>query len=110
MGSRTLSTQELFILLAILRLGDDAYGVSIAAAVAEARGKAPSIPAIYIAIDRLEDEGLVKSEMGEPESTRGGRAKRFVRLTPKGVRAVREARQALTRLWSNIPALADDGG
>jgi PadR family transcriptional regulator, regulatory protein PadR len=109
MGNRTLSTQELFILLAILQLGDDAYGVSIANAVAEARGKAPSIPAIYIAIDRLEDDGLVKSEVGEPEAMRGGRAKRYVRLTPKGIRAVRDARQALTRLWSNIPALADDG-
>ena len=78
-----LNTFDLLILLAALRLRDEAYGVPIAEMVGKAREKPASIAAIYAALDRLEERGLVASELGEPSPTRGGRAKRYVRVTPK---------------------------
>src|SRR5262245_23957487 len=99
MASDVLNTFDLLILLAVLRLRDEAYGVRIAELVGEAREKPASIAAVYTAIDRLEERGLVVSEIGEPSPTRGGRAKRYVRVTPDGVRAVNATRRALTQMW-----------
>jgi DNA-binding PadR family transcriptional regulator len=57
---------------------------------------------LYVTLDRLERKGLILSHAGEPEPGRGGRPKRFVRITPKGVRAVREVREAMLSLWAGI--------
>lgn len=104
MASDALSTLELLVLLAVLRLDDTAYGVSIADEVATARGRQVSMAAIYNALERLEDRGLVIGELGAPTAERGGRAKRFVRVTPQGLAAVKTTRTALMRMW-DIPAL-----
>jgi PadR family transcriptional regulator, regulatory protein PadR len=106
---RTLLTDfELMLVLAVLRLGDDAYGVSIAREIESVAGRLVLLGAVYATLDRLEKAGLVKSQLGEPTPERGGRAKKYFRVTREGVRGVRETRRALTALWTNVPGL--EGG
>ena len=62
-------------------------------------------PAVYAALERLEEKGFVTSGVGEPTPQRGGRAKRYFRLTGKGLRQVRETQRTLIKLWQGIPAL-----
>ena len=99
---------ELMVLLAILQAGDNAYGVPIAREIEETTGKEIALGSIYAALERLEDKGLVTSSMGDPTPERGGRAKRYFRVTGKGVREAREAQRTLKKLWSGLPQL--EGG
>ncbi len=100
-----LTDFELMILLAVLRLGDEAYGVPIAREIETTGGRSVVLGAVYAALDRLEVNGLVASAVGDPTPARGGRAKKFFRVTPAGLRAVRQTQQALTSLWTGIPQL-----
>jgi PadR family transcriptional regulator PadR len=95
------------VLLAILRVGERAYGVPIAAEIEETGGRSVARAIVYAALDRLEERGLVGSHMGDPTPERGGRAKRFFRVTAKGVRAVRNTQRALTALWRGLPQLKE---
>ena len=96
------------ILLAVLRLGDEAYGVPIAQELESTGGRSAVLSAVYAALDRLEGNGLVSSALGDPTPARGGRAKRFFRITPAGLKAVKQTRRALTQLWTGVPQL--EGG
>jgi PadR family transcriptional regulator len=96
---------EFLVLLAVMRLGDDAYGVPIARAIEETSGRDVALGSIYFALQRLEAKGLVSSELGEPTAERGGRAKRYFRVTARGLREARAARRALTKLWQGLPQL-----
>jgi PadR family transcriptional regulator PadR len=107
MARRHLTDFELMILLAILRIGEDAYGVPIAREIEETGRRKVLVAAIYAALDRLEENGLVASSYGDPTPERGGRAKRFFTVTAKGLKAVRETQRAFTALWSGIPQLKD---
>ncbi len=105
MARRLLTDFELMILLAILRVGDDAYGVRIARELEETAGRSAQLAAIYAALDRMESRGLVGSTLGDPTPERGGRAKRLFRVTPKGLAHTKDTQQALTALWRNLPQL-----
>ena len=106
MAHRELLTDfELMILLAILRVGDGAYGVPIAREIEETGGRPVALASVYTALGRLQHRGLVASTTGEPTSERGGRSKRFFTLTARGLRAVRATRRALTALWTGLPEL-----
>src|SRR5215475_2514981 len=94
---------ELLVLLALIRLGDEAYGVPIAETIAMSSGREVAQGSVYITLERLEHKGLVRSRMGEPTAARGGRAKTYFRITAKGLREVRQAQQTLTTLWSGVP-------
>jgi DNA-binding PadR family transcriptional regulator len=107
MGRDLLTDFELMILLAILRVGDEAYGVQIAREIETTGGRRVLLGAVYAALERLERNGLVASTMGEPTRERGGRAKRFFRVTARGLRAVRTTQQALVALWSGLPQLKE---
>ena len=97
---------EQLVLTAILTQGDDAYGVSIHAKVAElARPKAVSLGAVYVTLDRLEDKGMVKSWLSDPTGQRGGRAKRCYRLQALGERALEESAVTAKRIWDGIVAV-----
>jgi PadR family transcriptional regulator PadR len=96
---------ELLVLLALIRLGDDAYGVPIADAIESSSGRDVAIGSVYITLDRLESKGLVSSRLGEPTAARGGRAKTYFRITAKGLREVRQARRTLMTLWQGVPQL-----
>ena len=105
MDRRHLTDFELMILLAILRIGEEAYGVPIAREIEETGRRRVLVAAIYAALDRLEDNGLVTSSFGDPTPERGGRSKRVFKVTAKGLKAVKETQRAFTALWSGIPQL-----
>lgn len=109
MSTRThIGDFELMVLLALLRLGDSAYGVPISREIEQQCGREVALGSVYATLERLEGKGLVSSNLGEPTPERGGRAKRYFRVTRKGLREVRETRQALIRLWNGLPEL--EGG
>ena len=106
MTRRLLTDFEIMILLAIMRVGDDAYGVTIAREIEQTAGRTVQLPAVYVALDRLEKQGLVRSWVGEATPQRGGRAKKHFGLTPAGVGSVQDTRDALTALWTEVPELS----
>lgn len=91
------------LLLAVIHLGDEAYGVPISRELEKHRGKNVSLGSVYAALERLEGKGLVVSSLGDPTPERGGKAKRFFRITKEGLRQVQETRRVLTGLWQAIP-------
>src|SRR5688500_17248643 len=93
---------EQLILLAILRLRDDAYGVTIRAELADRTGRTVAPGALYTALDRLESKGLITSRMSDPTPQRGGRAKRQVTVTTAGMKALTRAVQAYERLLEGL--------
>jgi len=108
MPRHLLTDFELMILLAVLRLGDEAYGVRIARDIEATTARRVLLGAAYAALERLETNGLVASTIGSATAERGGRAKRFFRVTPRGLRAVKDTRQALTAMWRDIPQLKEN--
>jgi PadR family transcriptional regulator PadR len=103
-----LGNFELMILLAIMRIGDEAYGVPISDEIAANTGRTVVLGSVYAALERLERRGVVTSLLGEPRAERGGRAPRYFRITASGLREVRTAHKALTTLWRGLPQL--EGG
>jgi PadR family transcriptional regulator PadR len=100
-----LTDFELMLLLAILRVGDEAYGVPLAREIETFGERTVGLGTVYAALDRLEGNGLVSSSLGDPTPERGGRAKRYFRVTPAGLKAVKQTRRVLTRLWAGVPGL-----
>ena len=102
MGRNFLGEFEQIVLLAMARAGDDAYAVSIHDEILQTTGRSVSIPAVYVTLSRLEKKGLVTSWMGEPSPTRGGRAKRYFKLSDKGRAALETSRTVLDQLWDGL--------
>jgi PadR family transcriptional regulator, regulatory protein PadR len=105
MSRQFLTDFELMVLLAILRVGEDAYGVPIAREIESTGRRTVLLGAVYAALERLQEMGLVSSTVGDPTPERGGKAKRFFRVTAKGLKATKEAQRSLIAMWTNIPAL-----
>jgi PadR family transcriptional regulator len=103
MSRESLGHFELLVLLALLRQGEEAYGVPIARAIEHSTGKPVILASVYNTLERLEEKGFVVSTMGQPTPERGGRAKRYFSMTAAGLREVRAAKKALTVLWRGIP-------
>jgi len=101
-----LGQHELMVMLAVMRLGREAYGVPIATEIADKTGREMLQGSVYATLERLEAKGLVTSHLGEATPQRGGRAKRYFKLTAEGVRQVREAQRALEALWVGLPQSA----
>lgn len=99
---------ELMVMLALIRLRDEAYGVPISREIEASSGREVKLGSVYAALERLEQKGLVSSSLGDPTPERGGRAKRYFQVTPKGLREIRKTRQVLIRLWQGLPEL--EGG
>jgi DNA-binding PadR family transcriptional regulator len=91
------------LLLAVHHLGDEAYGVPIARELENLRGREVSAGSVYASLERLETKGLVVSNLGEPTPERGGKAKRYFRITKEGLQLVQETRRVLTKLWRTLP-------
>ncbi len=104
---RYLGEFEQVVLLALMRLGPEAYGVTIRREIQERTGRRVSLGAIYPTMDRLEGKGLVRSYVGSPTPERGGRAKRHFRLEPRGVEALNRSRELFTALWSGFEPQID---
>src|SRR5689334_14209261 len=93
---------EQLVLLAIARLGDDAYGVTIRREIEERTGRDVAIGALYTSLDRLERKGFVRSTMSEPKQERGGRSRRHFWIKPAGAAALRDSRARLDRMWAGL--------
>jgi len=87
------------VLLAVLRLGRDAYAPAILEEIGARTGRPASRGSIYITLDRLEEKGLIESEPDSGASERGGRPRRRLTLTRSGLEALKESRDALLSLW-----------
>jgi PadR family transcriptional regulator, regulatory protein PadR len=99
---------DLIAMSALIRLGDEGYGVSISHEIKETTGSEVALGTIYAVLQRLEREGMVKSWLGEATPERGGRAKRYFRMTAKGLKEVKQMRRVLGRLWQGVPQLAEE--
>jgi PadR family transcriptional regulator, regulatory protein PadR len=108
MSRETLGQFELMVLLAVLRVGEDAYGMPIAEALHEATGRNVLLGSVYAALDRLVAKKFLTSTVGDPTPERGGRAKRYFTVTAQGLREVQDTRRALMALWHRLPVLQRD--
>jgi DNA-binding PadR family transcriptional regulator len=93
---------EQLILLTVLRLGDDAYGVPILEGLETKANRRLSRGALYTALDRLEAKGLLKSRLGEALAERGGRPRRYYQVSARGLQALASARRTLLDLWRGV--------
>lgn len=103
--THNLGEFEQIVLLSILRLGDAAYGVSVRSEIAEHTGRNVAPGAMYTTLDRLEDKGLVASRVGDPTPERGGRAKRYYKVSASGLKAVKRAQTAYQNLLKDLEIL-----
>jgi DNA-binding PadR family transcriptional regulator len=111
MQSRTsevyLGEFEQIVLLAILRLQDEAYAIPVREEIAARTGRSVARGALYTALDRLEAKGCLTSTMSEPLAARGGRSRRYYAVTPAGLSALRASRAALLKLWNGIESMLE---
>ncbi len=105
--SGPLTEFEQMILLAVLRLGDEAYGVSICDEIEGRVDRTISVAAAYTALERMEARGFVGSRIAESTPVRGGRAKKHFEVRPGGVAALRASRHAMARMWEGLEAHSD---
>lgn len=96
---------EQFLLLAILKLRDSAYGSSIRQLLAETIERDVTIGALYTTLERLESKGLVESKMGEATPERGGRAKKYFKVTAQGQMSLKRSKDALANMWQGLALL-----
>jgi DNA-binding PadR family transcriptional regulator len=101
----SLGEFEQVVLLAILRLDDHAYGVTIRSEIAACTGRDPAPGALYTTLDRMEEKGIVRSWLGDATPQRGGRAKRYFALTKAGRAALVDAQRAYQRLLDGLDLL-----
>jgi PadR family transcriptional regulator PadR len=97
-----LGDLEQIVLLAVLRLGEDAYGVPIRLEIEQRTGRSITVGALYRTLDRLEAKGYVSSWFGDPTPQRGGRSKRYFKVRPLGLRTLRASRDALSAMWEGL--------
>ncbi len=107
MAKPDLGDMEHLVLLAILRLGKEAYGIPILDEVSARSRRDISRATVYVALKRLEQKGLVTSRLGDSTPERGGRAKRYFKLRPAGLKALRESRAMFLDLWRDYESILD---
>ena len=108
MARESLGEFEQLVLLAIMRLGDVAYGVPIVDEIERRTSRAVSRPAVYIALRRLAKKGLVTSTLAAPTPEPGGRAKRYYRVQKAGIQQLVEARRDLLNMWDGVSPALDE--
>ena len=99
---------ELLVMLTVIRLGDGAYGVPISREIEKQTGRDVAFGTVYATLERLQEKGFVRSNLGDATPERGGRAKRYFRVTAAGLRTVRETKRTLIGLWQGLAEL--EGG
>jgi PadR family transcriptional regulator len=101
----SLGSLEHIVLLAVMRLAADAYGMTVRREIEGATGRDISIGAVYATLARLESKGFVKSRAGEPTAERGGRAKRYFRMTADGEGALRNTHEIIMKMSAGLKGL-----
>jgi DNA-binding PadR family transcriptional regulator len=104
MSHQGLGEFEQMVLLAIVQLTGDVYGVPIVEEIERRTGRSVARAAVYVTLRRLESKGLISSWMGEPTAERGGKARRLVKIEPEGLQALRESREAMEQMWRGADA------
>jgi DNA-binding PadR family transcriptional regulator len=108
MSYQPLGEFEQMVLLAILQLEGDVYGVPVVEEIERRTGRSVSRSAVYVTLRRLEQKGLLSSWMSDPTPERGGKPRRCVKVEPEGLRLLRESRRAMDGMWRGLdPALGD---
>ncbi len=107
MSRESLGEFEHLVLLSILRLGPDVYGVPVIREIENRAGRTVSHAAAYLTLRRLEDKGWITSRLGDPTPQRGGRAKRFFSLKSAGLRRLHDARNVLLEMWDGVTPQID---
>ena len=102
MSQDYLGEFEQMVLLSIMRLGDEAYGLAIKDELEAVAARSPSSGGLYTTLDRMEKKGLVESYAGAGTLERGGRPRRYVRVTPEGQVLLARSKQTLMALWEGI--------
>ena len=105
MRTKFISRSEEFLLLAVWRLKEEAYGVKIRQQLKRATGKTWAYGALFVMLRRLEEKGYLTSHFTDPSSYRGGKSKRVFRISNEGVKALQEVREAHESVWSGIENL-----
>ncbi|MGB7875074.1 MAG: PadR family transcriptional regulator [Anaerolineales bacterium] len=100
-----LTRIEEILLLTVHRLDPEAYGVTIRAAVEELLGKSVSVGAVYVPLDRLTERGYLETSYSDPTPERGGRRKKYFKLTQNGLKILGETKSLNDALWENVPSL-----
>jgi len=109
MSAKRIGELEHMVLLAIARLGPDAYGMSVLRELEERAHRDVSRGALYLVLERLVGKGYLDTRMGETSAVRGGRAKRFFGLTEQGREALRVSGRSLLALWDGMESLLEEG-
>jgi PadR family transcriptional regulator PadR len=104
-GEEGLGSLEHIVLLAVMRLGEDAYGITVRREIESTTGRDLSVGAVYATLVRLESKGFVKSSAGEPTAERGGRAKRYFRVTANGKAALRNTHEIIQKMSAGLKGL-----
>lgn len=107
MSQDYLGEFEQMVLLSIMRLGDGAYGLAIRDELETVAGRRPSSGSLYTTLDRMERKGLLESKAGEASANRGGRPRRYVRITGAGQTMLAKSRQRLLALWDGLEGALD---
>ena len=102
MTHQGLGEFEQLVLLAIVHLRGEAYGIPIVEEIERRTGRSVARAAVYVALRRLEDKGFVSSRMSNPTPERGGKGRRYVKIEADGARALREARHVAERMWRGV--------
>lgn len=102
MADAYLGEFEQIVLLAILRLQDEAYAIPIREEIEAKTGRTVARGALYTTLDRLEDKRCLRSRMSAPLAERGGRSRRYFTVTPAGIASLRASRRALQQLWQGL--------
>jgi PadR family transcriptional regulator PadR len=105
---KLLTRQEELILLAILRLGSRAYCVPIFDQIEEVTGRKSTLGSIYITLHRLEKRGYIESQFGAPTPERGGKSKRFYKVTDPGIKALQAIKKVEKAMWDGLTSLVID--
>ena len=95
------------VLLAVWRLGEEAYGASVRDEIEERAGKSVTQGAVYVTLVRLEKKSWLRSWMSDPTPVRGGKARRCFEILPAGIEGLRAARNAMDSLWEGLPLEAE---
>src|SRR4029453_10134011 len=98
-----LGNFELMVLLAVMRLKDEAYGLPILEEIETCIGREVALGSVYAALSRLESKGFVSCRLWDPTPNAGGKAKRYIKVTAGGMREAISVRRALVSLWRELP-------
>lgn len=108
MKKETLGEFEELVLLAALRLGASAYGLSIAEEIVETAHRPTARASVYVTLRRLEQRGLISTSREPADEAPRGKPRRFVRVEPRGVELLRSSRESLQRMWSGLEGVLEE--